>query len=196
MDDPENLAPNDENQLVPGLLKKSALSNRGKWYSPRSSPLPSRVKSPGADVPTLMLTHFAQIPRISFGNVKVGSCTSKRLIAHNPNPLPQSLTFEKALSAKGFCVSSRHSVEDDSSSTKATVEIEPDDDVGLEITWEPKEPGNFREVVRFMWEDCLRLQVIVFGTVVAPKKSKAKVRITVYVSWKGQLTVFSLTNRC
>ena len=180
----EAFSPCNENRL-PGLLK-AAHSNRGKWYSPCNSPLAFRVKSPESDVPTLKLAHFAKIPRISFGKVKVGFSKSKRLVVRNPNPLAETLTFDKSVSSKGFTVSCKNFSSDDCPSSEITATVEPDDEVLLTINWEPKEHGSCREIIRFMWNDSHRLQVIVFGTAVEPTKAKSKVGVpSVFVVFPG-----------
>ena len=147
-------------------------SKRAKWYSPCKSPL-ILANSPEPEIATLKLVHFAKTPRISFGNVKVGSSATERLLIQNPHQISHILTVEKLSSEKGFNL---EAVElEKSDGQRQCVNLGPNEEKIISIKWEPKEAGSCREVVAFRWDTVLRVQVIVFGTAVSPIKRKEKV---------------------
>ena len=150
-------------------LINKVYSKRAQWYSPCKSS-PKIPLTPESDVPTLKLTHFAKIPKISFGNVAVGSSKTEPLVVFNPHPLSQTLEIEKFPTDKGFTL---EGTERSENSEEKIVTIPPKEEMFLSITWEPKESGNCREIIRFRWDGSLQLQVIVFGTAVGPTKTKS-----------------------
>lgn len=167
----ENLTPSKENYP---LVNKVG-SKRAQWYSPCKSS-PKIPFSPESEVPTLKLTHFAKIPKISFGTVAVGNSKTEPFIVFNPHPLSQTLEIEKCPTDKGFTLELNGNGNSEDSNENF-VTVLPKEEKFLYITWEPKEGGNYREIVRFRWDSSPQLQVIVFGTAVEPPtkgKSKAK----------------------
>lgn len=150
-------------------LLNNVHSKRAQWYSPCKNS-PKIPLSPEPDAPTLKLTHFATIPKISFGTVKVGSSKTEPFVVFNPHALSQTLAIEKCPTDKGFTLDLSGNSEN---SEENFVSIPPNDEVFLSIKWEPKESGSCREIVRFKWDDSLRLQVVVFGTALGPKKVKS-----------------------
>ena len=153
----------------PPLNNVNVPSKRAQWYSPCKNSLIRKPLSPESDVPSLTLNHFSKIPKISFGNVKVGESKTEPFIVLNPHPTSQVLTLEKCPQNTGFSVerSEYGSVGD---SGKLSVIVPPNEEVFLSIKWEPKENGSYRELIRFMWDNCHRLQVVVFGKAVVPHK--------------------------
>lgn len=58
-----------------------------------------------------------------------------------------------------------------------SIMIGPKEEKFVSITWEPKEGGDFREIIRFRWgEHFPEFQVIVFGNAVEPNNSKSTVK--------------------
>ncbi|VDI49418.1 abnormal spindle-like microcephaly-associated protein [Mytilus galloprovincialis] len=110
----------------------------------------------------LMLTHFTNPPKISFGTLKPGQNKSRTLIIKNPHDYDQTVKVEKFPHKKYFSVQ--------------TVEftILAKETFPFEITWEPEDEGNFREMILFVVDNSYRLQGFVFGTVEAPKKKVTK----------------------
>lgn len=164
-----SLTPVKEN--CPQLLLNKVHSKRAQWYSPCKNS-PKIPLSPEPDPPTLKLTHFAEIPKISFGTVKVGSSKAEPFVVHNPLPLCQSLVIEKCPTDKGFTLdlNGNGSSED---SKENCVSIPANEEIFLSIKWEPKESGSCREIIRFKWDNnSPRFQVVVFGTALGPKKVK------------------------
>lgn len=163
----ENLTPSKENYP----LVNKVHSKRAQWYSPcKSSP---RIPfSPESDVPTLKLTHFVRIPKISFGTVAVGSSKTEPFIVFNPHLQSQTLEIEKCPTDKGFTLELNGN-ENSEDSDKKFVTILPKEEKFLSITWEPKEGGNCRGIIRFRWDGSPQLQVIVFGAAVGPTKKKS-----------------------
>ncbi|XP_063422495.1 abnormal spindle-like microcephaly-associated protein homolog [Mytilus trossulus] len=110
----------------------------------------------------LMLTHFTNPPKISFGTLKPGQNKSRTLMIKNPHDYDQTVKVEKFPHKKHFSVQ--------------TVEftILAKETFPFEITWEPEDEGNFREMILFVVDNSYRLQGFVFGTVEAPKKKVIK----------------------
>ena len=119
----------------------------------------------------LMLTHFTNPPKISFGTLKPGQNKSRTLIIKNPHDYDQTVKVEKFPHKKYFSVQ--------------TVEftILAKETFPFEITWEPEDEGNFREMILFVVDNSYRLQGFVFGTVEAPKK-----KVTVCI-FQEQITI-------
>ena len=159
-----SITPSKEN--CPQLSKVH--SKRAQWYSPCKNS-PKILLSPEPDAPTLKLTHFATIPKISFGTVNVGSSKTETFVVFNPHPLSQTLEIEKCPTDKGFTLDLNGNGKS-GDSEESFVLIPPNDEMFLSIKWEPKESGSCREIIRFKWDNSLRLQVVVFGTALGPKK--------------------------
>ncbi|XP_068734820.1 abnormal spindle-like microcephaly-associated protein homolog [Montipora capricornis] len=158
-----NLTPNNENYH--GTPVNKIHSKRAQWYSPckRSVKIPL---SPESDLPSLKLTQFSQVPKISFGNVAVGSSKTEAFIVYNPHSLHQTLEVVKCPTDKGFVLELNGQNFDGNVLT-----ISPKEEKLLSITWEPKEGGNVREIIRFRWDERFsEFQVIVFGNAVGPSK--------------------------
>ncbi|KAL9988376.1 hypothetical protein ACROYT_G002814 [Oculina patagonica] len=148
-------------------------SKRAQWYSPCKNS-PKMLFSPEPDAPTLKLTHFATIPKISFGSVNVGSSKTEAFVVINPHPLSQTLEIEKCPTDQGFTLDlSGNGNSNSEDSDENFVLIPPNDEMFLSIKWEPKESGSCREIIRFKWDNSVRLQVVVFGTALGPKKVKS-----------------------
>ncbi|PFX15185.1 Abnormal spindle-like microcephaly-associated protein-like [Stylophora pistillata] len=164
-----SLTPVQEN--YPQLLVNKVDSKRAQWYSPCKN-FPKLPLSPEPDPPTLKLTHFAAVPKISFGTVKVGSSKTEPFVVQNPHPSSQSLVLEKFPKDKGFTLDlNGNGMAEDSEGN--CLSIPPNEETFLSIKWEPKESGNCREVILFKWHNSPRLQVVVFGTALGPKKIKS-----------------------
>ncbi|XP_020629211.1 abnormal spindle-like microcephaly-associated protein homolog isoform X2 [Orbicella faveolata] len=161
------LTPSKENcQLV-----NKVHSKRAQWYSPCKNS-PKIPLSPEPDAPTLKLTHFATIPKISFGTVNVGSSKTETFVVLNPHPMSQTLEIVKCPTDRGFTLD----LNDTGSSENCQpnfVSIPPKDEMYFSVKWEPKESGNFREIIRFKWENSPCLQVVVFGAALGPKKARS-----------------------
>lgn len=141
-------------------------SKRAQWYSPCKNS-PKIPLSPEPDAPTLKLSHFTTIPKISFGTVNVGSKKTETFVVVNPHAISQTLELDKCPVDKGFTLDLCGNGEEN------FVMIPPNDEIYLSIKWEPKESGNCREIIRFKWDNSVRLQVVVFGTAFEPKKAKS-----------------------
>lgn len=146
-------------------------SKRAQWYSPCKSS-PKIPLTPESDLPTLKLTHFAKIPKISFGTVVVGNCKTEQFVVFNPHPLIQTLEIEKCPTDQGFTLKVNGNEENENFKNNC-VTIPPKNELFLSITWEPKEAGNCREIIRFRSDNSPQLQVIVFGMATAPTKKKS-----------------------
>ena len=167
--DQENLTPSKENYP----LVNKVHSKRAQWYSPCKNS-PKIPLSPESDVPTLKLTHFSKVPKISFGTVAVGSSKTEPFIVFNPHPLSQTLEIVKCPTDKGFTLElDGDGMKEDSDEPKRFVTIGSKEEKFLSITWEPKEGGNCREIIRFRWDGSPQLQVIVYGTALGPTKAKS-----------------------
>ena len=152
-------------------LVNNVHSKRAQWYSPckNSSKM---LLSPEPDAPTLKLTHFATIPKISFGTVNVGSSKTETFVVFNPHPMSQTLEIVKCPTDKGFTLD-LNGISSSENSEPNFVSIPPNDEMYFSVKWEPKESGNFREIIRFKWESSPCLQVVVFGTALGPKKARS-----------------------
>ena len=164
-----SLTPVKEN--CPQLLLNKVHSKRAQWYSPCKN-FPKLPLSPEPDPPTLKLTHFAAVPKISFGTVKVGGIKTKPFVVQNPHPSSQTLVIEKFPKDRGFTLdlNGNGMVED---SQGNCISIPANEEIFLSIKWEPRESGSCREVILFKWDNSPRLQVVVFGTALGPKKMKS-----------------------
>lgn len=175
-------SPNKENFAHEAVrLNEIAMrhSKRAKWYSPCSSPL-IMANSPESEFASLRLVHFAKTPRISFGQVKVGSSARERLLIQNPHKIPQTLEVDKLSSDKGFYLEAD---ELKCNGHKQFINIDSDKEILISIKWEPNEAGSYREIIAFRWDASHRAQVIVFGTATAPmikRKEKVSFVITFY----------------
>lgn len=167
--DPQNLTPSKENYPAVKVHSK-----RAHWYSPCKSS-PKIPLSPESDVPTLKLTHFTKVPKISFGTVAVGSSKTEPFIVFNPHPLSQTLEVVRCPTDKGFTLELNGS-ERNEDFDERVMKISSKEEKFLSITWEPKEGGSCREIIRFRWDGSPQLQVIVFGTAVEPTLPKSKVK--------------------
>ncbi|XP_044174469.1 abnormal spindle-like microcephaly-associated protein homolog isoform X2 [Acropora millepora] len=146
-------------------------SKRAQWYSPCKSVLRIPL-SPESDVPTLHLTQFSKVPKISFGIVAVGSSKTEPFVVWNPHMINQTLEVVKCPTENGFFLELNGQEFDGKSIT-----IGPKEEKFVSITWEPKEGGDFREIIRFRWgERFPEFQVIVFGNAVEPNNSKSTVK--------------------
>ena len=108
-------------------------SKRAKWYSPCKS-LHTLIKSPESNLASLRLAHFAKTPRISFGQVKVGSSVTERLLIQNPHEVPQTLVVEKLSSDKGFYIEANELENDDQ---RQHMNLGPNKEIVISITWKP-----------------------------------------------------------
>ncbi|CAH3024578.1 unnamed protein product [Porites evermanni] len=165
--EPECVTPSKENCPVVNKVH----SKRAQWYSPCKSS-PKIPLTPESDLPTLKLTHFAKIPKISFGTVVVGNSKTEHFVVFNPHPFIQTLEIEKCPTDKGFTLKVNGNEENDNFKNNC-VTIPPKNELFLSITWEPKEAGNYREIIRFRSDNSPQLQVIVFGMATAPTKRKS-----------------------
>ena len=162
------LTPSKENcQLV-----NKVHSKRAQWYSPCKNS-PKIPLSPEPDAPTLKLTHFATIPKISFGTVNVGSSKTETFVIFNPQPMSQTLEIVKCPTDKGFTFVDLNDIGSSENSEQSFLSISPNDEMYFSVKWEPKESGSCREIIRFKWENSLCLQVVVFGTALGPKKVRS-----------------------
>lgn len=165
----------DLGQLTPRKENYPSINNghskRAQWYSPCKSVLRIPL-SPESDVPTLHLTQFSKVPKISFGIVAVGSGKTEPFVVWNPHMIDQTLEVVKCPTEKGFFLELNGEEFDGKRIT-----IGPKEEKFVSITWEPKEGGNFREIIRFKWgERFPEFQVIVFGNAVEPNNSKSTVK--------------------
>ena len=125
---------------------------------------PVRKKRRESEEPeVLTLTHFTAPPRIGFGKMKPGEIKDRTLLLRNPHECEQTVKVEKVPEKKSFSVDSR------------LIAVPPGETCPLTITWEPKEEGNFREMILMQVDKSYRLQAYVFGSVVAPPKKKKAV---------------------
>ena len=125
---------------------------------------PVRKKRRESEEPeVLTLTHFTAPPRIGFGKMKPGEIKDRTLLLRNPHDCEQTVSVEKVPEKKNFSVDSRR------------ITVPPGETCPLTITWEPKEEGNFREMILMQVDKSYRLQAYVFGSVVAPPKKKKAV---------------------
>lgn len=106
----------------------------------------------------LMLTHFTNPPKISFGNLKLGVHKTRTLIIRNPHDYEQTVKVEKFPHKKKFFVE------------HLEFTVEAKGTFLFEIHWEPEDEGNFREMILFVVDNSYRLQGFVFGSVEAPQK--------------------------
>ena len=146
-------------------------SKRAQWYSPCKNS-PKIPLSPEPDAPTLNLTHFATIPKISFGTVNVGSSKTETFVVINPHAISQTLEIIKCPTDKGFTLDLSGTGNSENSESNF-VSIPANDEMYLSVKWEPKESGNCREIIRFKWQNSPCLQVVVFGTALGPKKVRS-----------------------
>lgn len=146
-------------------------SKRAQWYSPCKSS-PKIPLTPESDLPTLKLTHFAKIPKISFGTLVVGNSKTEQFVVFNPHPLIQTLEIEKCPTDQGFTLKVNGNEENENFKNNC-VTVPPKNELFLSITWEPREAGNYREIIRFRSDNSPQLQVIVFGMATAPTKKKS-----------------------
>lgn len=161
------LTPSKENSVVVNKVH----SKRAQWYSPCKNS-PKIPLSPEPDAPTLKLTHFATIPKISFGTVKVGCSKTETFVVFNPHPVSQTLEIVKCPTEKGFSLN-LNDIASRENSRPNFVSIPPNDEMYFSVKWEPKESGSCREVIRFKWENSPCLQIVVFGTALEPKKVRS-----------------------
>ncbi|XP_059177929.1 abnormal spindle-like microcephaly-associated protein homolog isoform X2 [Physella acuta] len=111
-------------------------------------------------IETLILTHFTNPPRISFGKILVGKTKLRTLLLRNPHDYEQEVIVERFPFKKKFMVNQ----------TRFTVA--PEEIFSLEITWTPDEDGGFREMIQFHINECYRLQAFMFGTAEKPKPQR------------------------
>lgn len=164
-----SLTPVKEN--CPQLLLNKVHSKRAQWYSPCKN-FHKLPLSPEPDPPTLKLTHFAAVPKISFGTVKVGGIKTEPFVVQNPHPSSQTLVIEKFPKDRGFTLDlNGNGMAEDSQGN--CISIPANEEIFLSIKWEPRESGSCREVILFKWDNSPRLQVVVFGTALGPKKMKS-----------------------
>ena len=161
------LTPSKENSI----LVNKVHSKRAQWYSPCKNS-PKILLSPEPDAPTLKLTHFATIPKISFGTVKVGSSQTETFVVFNPHPTSQNLEVVKCPTDKGFTLD-LNDIDSKENSEPNFVSIPSNDEMYFSVKWEPKVSGSCREVIRFKWENSPSLQIVVFGTALEPKKARS-----------------------
>ncbi|XP_032240895.2 abnormal spindle-like microcephaly-associated protein homolog [Nematostella vectensis] len=173
--DKENLAPflsslSDDFRSNAKTFSSPARSRRSQWFSPCNSP--RRKPNTPDELPKLHLTHFAQTPRVGFGSVRIGNSKTEELVVWNPNSESQTLRIEKLPSEKGFSLDFAGFIQDEGGNN--VLIVEPEEEVLLPITWEPKEGGRCRELFVFKWAETHRLLAIVYGTAIEVVKKTAK----------------------
>ena len=133
---------------------------------------PARKKRRESEEPeVLTLTHFTAPPRIGFGKMKPGEIKDRTLLLRNPHDCEQTVSVEKVPEKKNFSVDSK------------LIAVPPGETCPLTITWEPKEEGNFREMILMQVDKSYRLQAYVFGSVVAPPKKKKAVSTAKFLNF-------------
>lgn len=113
----------------------------------------------------LLLTHFTKPPKIGFGHLKPGQHKVRNLLIRNPHEYGQTVKVEKFPHKKNFSVDALEFT------------VGANETFHFEITWNPEEEGNFREMILFVVDNSYRLQSFVFGSVEAPPKKKVTVCI-------------------
>lgn len=114
----------------------------------------------------LTLTHFTKPPKIGFGILKPGQNKVRNLLIRNPHEYEQTVKVEKFPHKKNFSVD------------MLEFTVGAKETLHFEITWNPEEEGNFREMILFVVDNSYRLQSFVFGSVEAPPKKKVIVCIS------------------
>ncbi|XP_067661837.1 abnormal spindle-like microcephaly-associated protein homolog [Haliotis asinina] len=109
---------------------------------------------------TLLLTHFTNPPKISFGKIKLGKSRHRHLLVKNVHDYEQSVVIEKFPHKKKFDV-------DTKSFTVPALES-----VVLTFSWTPEEDGNVREMILFRVDSAYRLQAFLLGCAESPKPTK------------------------
>ncbi|XP_061184440.1 abnormal spindle-like microcephaly-associated protein homolog [Saccostrea echinata] len=138
-----------------GITYSIAVENKEKYDARRNSDV---------ELETLVLTHFTTSPKIGFGICKVGIPKRRTLIVKNPHDYPQSVKIERIPHKNIFSFDSIEFIVDGESM------------YNLEISFNPENEGNFREMIQFSIDNAYRLQAFVFGTCQKPQKKKIVTR--------------------
>lgn len=104
--------------------------------------------------PVLVLKHFADIPKLYFEKVKVGRTKSISLTIVNPSSYVHQIKIAKIAELKGFSVDT------------TLLNIQPQSQELLEITWMPKIAGAVRDTLVLINQNSHRLHVVLHGTAV------------------------------
>lgn len=149
-------------------------SNRRSWFEKPSGIKYSiavenhekhvaKSRKSDTEMETLVLTHFTNPPKIGFGTCKVGDSKHRTLLVKNPHEYAQNVKIERYPHKKNFSVESKE------------FDVEGDSVYYLDISWNPENEGNFREMIQFSVDSSYRLQAFVFGTCQNPQQKKKTV---------------------
>lgn len=114
---------------------------------------------------TLLLTHFTNPPKITFGKIKLGKSRHRHLLVKNVHDYEQSVVIEKFPHKKKFEVDSK------------SFTVPALDSVVVTFSWTPEEDGNVREMILFRVDSAYRLQAFLLGCAESPKPAKKGVCI-------------------
>ncbi|XP_046339131.2 abnormal spindle-like microcephaly-associated protein homolog isoform X2 [Haliotis rufescens] len=109
---------------------------------------------------TLLLTHFTNPPKITFGKIKLGKSRHRHLLVKNVHDYEQSVVIEKFPHKKKFEVDSK------------SFTVPALDSVVITFSWTPEEDGNVREMILFRVDSAYRLQAFLLGCADSPKPAK------------------------
>lgn len=181
MNDSIDFNPEGSDSLVTSTPKPTEgsrrKSNRRSWFEKPSGIKYSiavenherhvaKSRKSDTEMETLVLTHFTNPPKIGFGTCKVGDSKHRTLIVKNPHEYAQNVKIERYPHKKNFSVESKE------------FNVEGDSVYYLDISWNPENEGNFREMIQFSVDSSYRLQAFVFGTCQNPQQKKKTVLYT------------------
>ncbi|XP_060088344.1 abnormal spindle-like microcephaly-associated protein [Heteronotia binoei] len=114
-----------------------------------------------SDTAVLTLSHFSRPPFLSFGTVRVGTSSCRRLALENPNDEPLRLAVGRPPPAsKGFAVE------------QLSCLLQPRERLFISIAWTPLEEGRVRELLTFVVNDVVKFQAVLLGCAEQPVKKK------------------------
>lgn len=154
------------------MLSTSRRRSRRSWFETpppkkieiavESFRLPAKRRSMDAEE-ILLLTHFTNPPKLSFGKTKLGKTKSRVLVIKNPHDYDQEVHVEKFPFKKNFSIEETLFV------------VKAESDSPIVVNWTPDTPGNFREMILFKIDGVYRLQAFLLGCCDAPKQPVKKV---------------------
>ena len=149
---------------------RSLFSGRLQWDIPTNIPwISENNKETESEDAVLELACFVKSPRICFDNVEVGKVKVQNLHIFNPGEFTETVALEKFPNAEtGF------GIEVLSIEELQNFEIQPQEQVTIQISWSPVAAGNFRHLIVFKWVGGQRLQVIILACAHDPNIQKRR----------------------